>query len=608
MNNLFIKNLQEHFTRNKFLAIIYTVVMLISLGTLIGIISLYFGTANYPFLMFVSYFKFVSLLLLNILPVIFLIFFFYFLFNRVWLSFLVTSAIVIILTWVNYFKLSFRNDPLLIADLTLFFESLNMAGQYDVVLDWKMIVVIIVVLVGTIFSFFFIRMRISSWKIRLLSLIILLIIGGIGLPRFYLDEKLYYSIKNYGVANRWSQTEQFISRGFIYPFIYSFTTAKQEPPEGYVENEAEKILSNYEYSHIDEEKKVNIIAIMLEAYNDFSKFPEVDFKEDVYKVWRELKQESYSGQLVTNIFAGNTVNTERGFLTGFTELWNFRKPVPSYAYYFREQGYTVEGSHPSYDWFYNRKNINEYLGFERYYFFENYFEEKAEGEIAKDDILFSEIIKLYEENKKTGKPYFSFNVTYQNHGPYKSEVSYGEFIYKNDYSEETYNILNNYFGGIYQTNEQIKMLIEHFRKEDEPVVVVLFGDHNPWLGDNNSVYHELGINIDLSTEEGFYNYYNTPYIIWANDKAKDVLGKEIVGEGAMIGPYFLMNELFSVLGYEGNEFMKISNRLKEDIEVVHTNKRYIQFGELTNELTEESKQKLTEFLHAQYYWIKTFKR
>lgn len=608
MNNLFIKNLQEHFTRNKFLAIIYTVVMLISLGTLIGIISLYFGTANYPFLMFVSYFKFVSLLLLNILPVIFLIFFFYFLFNRVWLSFLVTSAIVIILTWVNYFKLSFRNDPLLIADLTLFFESLNMAGQYDVVLDWKMIVVIIVVLVGTIFSFFFIRMRISSWKIRLLSLIILLIIGGIGLPRFYLDEKLYYSIKNYGVANRWSQTEQFISRGFIYPFIYSFTTAKQEPPEGYVENEAEKILSNYEYSHIDEEKKVNIIAIMLEAYNDFSKFPEVDFKEDVYKVWRELKQESYSGQLVTNIFAGNTVNTERGFLTGFTELWNFRKPVPSYAYYFREQGYTVEGSHPSYDWFYNRKNINEYLGFERYYFFENYFEEKAEGEIAKDDILFSEIIKLYEENKKTGKPYFSFNVTYQNHGPYKSGVSYGEFIYKNDYSEETYNILNNYFGGIYQTNEQIKMLIEHFRKEDEPVVVVLFGDHNPWLGDNNSVYHELGINIDLSTEEGFYNYYNTPYIIWANDKAKDVLGKEIVGEGAMIGPYFLMNELFSVLGYEGNEFMKISNRLKEDIEVVHTNKRYIQFGELTNELTEESKQKLTEFLHAQYYWIKTFKR
>lgn len=84
------------------------------------------------------------------------------------------------------------------------------------------------------------------------------------------------------------------------------------------------------------------------------------------------------------------------------------------------------------------------------------------------------------------------------------------------------------------------------------------------MGDNNSVYKTLGISFDLGTEEGFYNYYNTPYIIWGNDKAKEILGNDLKGEGPTIGPYFLMNELFELAAYEGNEFMKISNELRAD--------------------------------------------
>src|SRR5690606_35032958 len=211
-------------------------------------------------------------------------------------------------------------DPLLFADLLLFFESLKMAPQYNVHLNREMIVILFVIIIGTIFFFFFVSMKITSLKARMISLLCLLFLGTVILKNVYLNEKLYTSIQNYELVNKWSQTDQFVSRGFIYPFIYSASSAVQKAPEGYNEKSAKEMLSEYEYSHIDEEKKVHIIAIMLEAYNDFSKFAEIEFVEDVYQVWHELERESYSGKLVSNVFAGNTINTERSFLTGYTYL------------------------------------------------------------------------------------------------------------------------------------------------------------------------------------------------------------------------------------------------------------------------------------------------
>lgn len=85
-----------------------------------------------------------------------------------------------------------------------------------------------------------------------------------------------------------------------------------------------------------------------------------------YGTYHEILAESYHGQLLDNVFAGGTINMERAFLTGFAQLKNFRSATNSYARYFAGQGYTVYGSHPSYQWFYNRKNINAFLGLPTY--------------------------------------------------------------------------------------------------------------------------------------------------------------------------------------------------------------------------------------------------
>lgn len=100
------------------------------------------------------------------------------------------------------------------------------------------------------------------------------------------------------------------------------------------------------------------------------------------------------------------------------------KDTYSYAKYFKSQGYRVEGSHPGYEWFYNRLNVNEHLGFDKYDYYETRYAELANGEAAGDEILFSELYKDLLNSIEAEQLYFNLSVTCQNHGPYSTEQLY----------------------------------------------------------------------------------------------------------------------------------------------------------------------------------------
>jgi hypothetical protein len=112
--------------------------------------------------------------------------------------------------------------------------------------------------------------------------------------------------------------------------------------------------------------------------------------------------------------------------------------------------------------------------------------------------------------------------------------------------------------------------IDGFRDSGRPVVILIYGDHNPWLGNNDYVYTELGIDLDAESEEGFSNRYATPYIIWANDAAKRALGNDFRGDGGDFSPCFLMNKLFELCSWGGDRYMKATNALKSYTDIVHT--------------------------------------
>ena len=100
---------------------------------------------------------------------------------------------------------------------------------------------------------------------------------------------------------------------------------------------------DFHAADIPEDRKVNVIALMREAYVDFSRYDIEGLDTSGYAFYHQLEEESYHGDLVTNIFAGGTVDSERCFLTGDYKVRNYRSNTNSYVWYLRQQGYTVDG-------------------------------------------------------------------------------------------------------------------------------------------------------------------------------------------------------------------------------------------------------------------------
>ena len=583
--------------------------VLLCLGT--ALISLVLAVGPYDLELADGFWETPVLLTLNILPVIGLGLLLCGLTGRTPWAFALTGAVVLGLSVGDYWKLVFRDDPVMLGDLLSLREAGNMLGRYHLYWDKTMIATVGFFVLGLAGLWLLCRWR-PKWRLRLgLSL------GGlallIGLTPALLSQSLYDGDgANYDyIPSRWSSTQQYMAHGFVYPFLHSVTDTVELPPKGYSQREAQAVLERFRDQDIPADKRVNFIGIQLEAYADFSKFGVPEFNQDIYGVWHDLAAEGVSGNLITNIFAGGTVDTERCFLTGYSALHSYRSPVNSYPWYFRSQGYTVEGMHPSPQWFYNRININENLGFQEYWYSENHFEALSHWTTARDDILFPELLRRYEEMTASGDPYFNFSVTYQGHGPYRGDIFEWEgapedYVKPDGYTAEELNMLGNYFAGLYNTGQNLKMLTDALREDEDPVILVIFGDHMPWMGDGNSLYERLGVDLDQSTEEGFRNYYSTTYIIWANEAAKRTLGNDFTGQGPDLSPCFLMNEIFSLCGWEGPAFNQVIGKTAAQVPVIHTTGRYLYEGTLTDSLPPQAEQAVQDYRNAEYDWRKHF--
>lgn len=562
---------------------------------------------QYPASVFKGYAGNFAILALNVFPVILLFAIFYCIFNRMWIAYFISGGLTLALSLANYYKLYFRDDPMYFEDLLIIREAATMtvSEQYKLFLNEKIVITIAILLSGTVFFFYFFRKIKFSPKKRLIVSAMLLVVMPL-IFILYSNGKIYGAIENYSVLNKWSATQHYISRGFYYPFLHSISSAFDDPPKGYSEQKALQQLT-YENWDIPEENKVNIISIMREAYIDFSQYGINGLDCSGYELYHGLEAESYTGNLLVNVFAGGTSDTERCFLTGNYRLKNFRGNTNSYVWYLREQGYTVEGSHPFYQWFYNRQNINGYLGFERYRFLENDYEKLSDRYMPEDSILLSEIYQDFLKNKETGKPYFSFSLNIQSHGPYPAEYTYSDKEYlTGNYSEECKKAVNNYFYFIMDSDVQLLELVGHMRNDPDPVIMVLFSDHLPWMGDGNSYYKEMGFADDLETEKDFRIHYSTRYLIWANDSAKKILNNDFIGEGPTISPCYLMNLAFQQCGWKGPAFMQAMTDMMEVFPVVTTNEKYVVDNQLVEDIPPERQELFQKFEYLQYFWRNNF--
>ncbi|MBR6678287.1 MAG: hypothetical protein IKL23_06125 [Oscillospiraceae bacterium] len=583
----------------------WRLIALMAMSVCWGLALLVIAVGRYPKFDILGYFETPIIATLNVIPVVVLSLLFYALFARALPAFLASGVITLGFSAANYYLLLFRDDPLMAVDLLDFFTGMRFTGQYDMTPDVWFSAVLFCFVVAILFLFLFARGKGAEKKMRL-SILALILVLAYPLGLLYTNDTVYQKkAVNFNYFNQWSDTQQYISRGFLYPFLHSIPDLIPSPPAGYDEESAAALLNSFEEKDIPVEKKVNFISIQLEAFADFSTLGMEGVDFSLYDDYHALEQESYTGDLITNIFAGGTIDTERCAIMGVAQQDNYRSNVNSYAWWMQEQGYIVEGSHPCNNWFYNRLNVNQYLGLGEYRYYEDYYSGISGDYYTMDDQLFPEILKLTRESMAGGKPCFSYNVSYQNHGPYDATASEKNYVTGN-ISDESRHILNNYLINVEKTSDEILNMVQQLRTWDEPVVLLLFGDHMPWLGYGNSVYQELGVNFDRSTMQGLKNYYGTRYLVWANDAAKKCLGKEFTGEGPVLSSNYLLGEVFEYCGITGPAFMQYTETVRETLPVLTSTGYYLSNGAVKTELNERESAVLQEYTCMSYYWKNEF--
>ena len=132
-----------------------------------------------------------------------------------------------------------------------------------------------------------------------------------------------------------------------------------------------------------------------------------------------------------------------------------------------------------------------------------------------DEADFRQIIADYKASRKeSDSPFYLFNVTMQNHGGYNGKrglvepkITIKDSSLNDPEAEQYINLAK-------MSDDAFKMLVEYFKKVDEPTLIVMFGDHQPPI--MNLFYSsQFGKDVeDLSPEEEA-NWYSTPYVIWA---------------------------------------------------------------------------------------------
>lgn len=538
--------------------------------------------------------------------------------GRAWPAFLVTAVVSLGIAIGNYYLIIIRTDPLMFRDLSCLPEALSITRTqgYRLTLTPRVLVCTLGSVALTVGLAFASRWR-PRWKRSRIAGLVLALAALVFSVFATHSGRVFTLTWNSRHINTWSVTEVYISRGIIYSFTRSIFTASGKP-EGYSEKETEKYLEGFTSEDIPDDRKVDVFVIMRESYADLSRLRCTEGALDFscYDWYHQLAEESVlTGSLVTNAFGGNTKNAERCFLTGCYEPQDWRKPVNSYVWYLKEQGYRTEGSHPFNGWFYNRRNVNRYLGFDRYVFREEVFDGLVGTEkVADDDVLYDVLWQMYDGSDPS-VPYFHYCVTFEGHGPFSSVIqSYQSRYVLRDPDAGDSIAMNNYLSGCAVRDEELKVLVDRFRASSRPIVLLLYGDHKPVLGSGpetytTSSYTTFGMDVDLSSEEGFLNLYSTEYVIWMNDAAREKLG--ITGRravGPTISPCYLMNVLFRTLGWgKGPSYLQAMGEMMEIFPVCSTVGRTGRVGALLPDVPDAQAEQYLRLRSLSWYWQTHFR-
>lgn len=477
------------------------------------------------------------LIILNYLPVLLIMLLFYFVSGNFIFSSGIPAMIFLAGAFVNRTKTKLRQDPLVPSDLSVITEVKSILSNYDRIYTVLAIAAIAIIIAICVLAFIFFKKNDGlTVKKRIAGAAGCLICFVVMFSTAYSNTELYESFAVDG--NIYFKVNQYISKGFLYSFLYDINNLKVTKPDNYNPFTYQAVDTPAELSQFEDIEKPNIVMIMSEAFSDISNSEHISFEgyDDPLYFYNQFieRDDVIAGHIVVPNFGGGTSDTEFDVLTACSTKYvdssqvsyNFvRTPMQALPRLLNSIGYDSLAIHPGYGWFYNRINVFQNMGFDDFLYLEEDFDPETQnkGGYISDAVTTYSIIENFEKHtKESDNPFFEFCVTIQNHGPYEQKYNDLEMNFSTDIelSDNEKAIYSGYFEGIKDADAQVETLVNYFENSDEPVILVFFGDHLPGFSNGMTYFSQFRPDIDLNGNQWQQmKAYETPFFVWANNAA-----------------------------------------------------------------------------------------
>lgn len=395
-------------------------------------------------------------------------------------------------------------------------------------------------------------------------------------------------------AKQWNR-EYIVMRFGIYIYQFNDLVASVQPKinslfgydkamkefKDYYNDKSDTNTETNEYTNIFEGK--NVLVIHAESMQNNLLNLEFNGKEVVPNLKRIASEGMYFSNYYSQVSVGTSSDSE---LTFNTSLMPTQSGTAFVSYFDRtynatpklmsQKGYYTFSMHANNADFWNRRNMYEHLGYQKFYSKETYkvSKENVVGLGLSDKEFFKQSVEKLKKINSENSKWYGLMIMLSNHTPFSDVEHYGDFdvsmhktVTKDDGTTEevTYPYmegtkLGNYFKSAHYADEALGELFENLDQSGllDNTVVVIYGDHDARLPrkEYNYMYnYNKETNEMYSKDDPNYKEYDSyqyelgrkvPFIIWTKDMKGSKLNKEITN---VMGMYDAMPTLGNMFGF-----------------------------------------------------------
>lgn len=505
--------------------------------------------------------------------------------GRMWAAWLITAFPCILVSLVNLYKMELHGAPLMMNDFTLIGEFGIIAGYAMPNLKFSPLTITAVILsVGIPVLLGRMDRKLKARRhSRLLCAAAGLLIGVIAvfvIPGSALAEKAEMGAETHtertencgilvGIYCTWAADRTMgddVDLSVLQDSLGDLTESGA-PAAGELSSEQETPVDSETPPEPEEPTPTpTVIFLMAESFFDITEIPTLTFETDPIPVFHAVEETSTSGKLVSNTYCGGTGYVEMEVLTGIcsyllkesdtlTSLpFEVYDAMPCISDVFDNYGYRMEFIHSHNNALYNRETIYRSFGFDSVRFSDSFpADVEMSGGYVSDMAHSEEIIAAYEN--RGDEPLMLYTVSMENHQPYfaaKYPTPSGAGTASDLLTEEDLGVVDSYVQGLMNADKALGRLIDYFSAQEDPVMIVFWGDHLPnlKLSDGSTAFEKLqwcstGLTTQWEPEE-LQHMLSTDYFIWTN---YDLPQEDVPSSSTMLGLQALKALNFELTDY-----------------------------------------------------------